>query len=469
MAIDYAEKIPNNVNLANDKTLQRALEHWQPSFLNWWQEMGPSDFQSSDVYLRTAVSVDSEGWAHYGAVKMPDYRWGIFLADQAPDRKIGFGDAMGQPVWQQVPGEYRSTLRRLIVTQGDTEPASVEQQRLLGHTCPSLYDLRNLFQVNVEEGRHLWAMVYLLHAYFGRDGREEAEELLARHSGDTDKPRILSTFNEPVTDWLSLYCFTYFTDRDGKYQLKSLAESSFDPLSRTCRFMLTEEAHHMFVGETGIGRVVKRTLEVMKELGADDPAAIRRAGAVDLPLLQKYINFWCSSSLDLFGNEISSNSAAGFANGLKGRPDESTYTDHVLRGARMQLQTPEGAQEVPMLNALNEVMRESYLKDCEIGMRRWNRAIERAGHAFRLTLPNIHFRRSIGAWADLPVDTQGKLIAKDEYALRKHEWVPTDEDRAFVKSLMHKVVTPGKMAGWIAPPERGINNLAVEYEYVHLN
>ena len=469
MAIDYAEKIPNNVNLANDKTLQRALEHWQPSFLNWWQEMGPSDFQGSEVYLRTAVSVDSDGWAQYGAVKMPDYRWGIFLADQVPDRKIGFGDAMGQPVWQQVPGEYRSTLRRLIVTQGDTEPASVEQQRLLGHTCPSLYDLRNLFQINVEEGRHLWAMVYLLHAYFGRDGREEAEELLARHSGDADKPRILSTFNEPVTDWLSLYCFTYFTDRDGKYQLKSLAESAFDPLSRTCRFMLTEEAHHMFVGETGIGRVVKRTLEVMKELGTDDPAAIRRAGAVDLPLLQKYINFWCSSSLDLFGSEISSNSAATFANGLKGRPDESTYTDHVLREATMQLQTPEGMQEVPMLNALNEVMRESYLKDCEIGMRRWNRAIERAGHALRLTLPNIRFRRSIGAWAGLPVDTLGNLIANDEYERRKDEWVPSDADRIFVKSLMQKVVTPGKMAGWIAPPERGINNLAVDYTYVQLN
>ena len=193
---------------------------------------------------------------------------------------------MGQPVWQQVPGEYRSQLRRLIVTQGDTEPASVEQQRLLGHTCPSLYDLRNLFQVNVEEGRHLWAMVYLLHAYFGRDGREEAEELLARHSGDADKPRILTTFNEPISDWLSFFCFTYFTDRDGKYQLKSLAESAFDPLSRTCRFMLTEEAHHMFVGETGIGRVVKRTLEVMKELGTDDPRAIRAHGAIDLPTLQ---------------------------------------------------------------------------------------------------------------------------------------------------------------------------------------
>ena len=468
MAINYSEKIPNNVDLAHDRTLQRALEHWQPHFLQWWHEMGPTDFEKADVYLRTATSVDAKGWASYGAVKMPDYRWGIFLADAVENRQIGFGDHMGEPVWQQVPGEHRSTLRRLIVTQGDTEPASVEQQRLLGHSCPSLYDLRNLFQVNVEEGRHLWAMVYLLHAYFGRDGREEAEELLARHSGDSDKPRILTTFNEPISDWLSLYCFTYFTDRDGKYQLKSLAESAFDPLSRTCRFMLTEEAHHMFVGETGIGRVVRRTLEVMKELGTDDPARIRAHGAVDLPLLQKYINFWCSSSLDLFGSEISSNAAASFANGLKGRPDETQYQDHVLRDAKLELDTPEGVQQVPMLNAINEVMRESYLKDCETGLRRWNRAIERAGHDFRLTLPSSRFRRSIGSWVGLPVDPSGKLLPKDEYERRLYEWVPSPEDRAFVKSLMQKVVEPGKMAAWIAPPDRGINNLPIDYEYVHL-
>ncbi len=468
MTINYTDKIPNNVDLANDRALQRALEHWQPHFLDWWHEMGPTDFEKADVYLRTATSVDAKGWAQYGAVKMPDYRWGIFLADAVAERGIGFGDQMGEPVWQQVPGEHRSTLRRLIVTQGDTEPASVEQQRLLGHSCPSLYDLRNLFQINVEEGRHLWAMVYLLHAYFGRDGREEAEELLARHSGDPNKPRILTTFNEPISDWLSLYCFTYFTDRDGKYQLKSLAESGFDPLSRTCRFMLTEEAHHMFVGETGIGRVVKRTLEVMKELGSDDPARIRAHGAVDLPLLQKYLNFWCSSSLDLFGSEISSNSAANFANGLKGRPDEPQYADHVLREATFRMDTPEGAQDVPMRNALNEVMRESYLKDCEIGLKRWNRAIERAGHGIRLALPSTRFRRSIGAWVGRPATPQGTLVSEEEYARRLSEWIPSEADRAFVGSLMRKVVEPGKIAGWIAPPERGINNLPVEYEYVKL-
>ena len=163
MGINYSEKIPNNVNLAEDRALQRALEHWQPGFLNWWREVGPLGAQAHDVYLRTATSVEPEGWAQFDYVKMPDYRWGIFLNPAQAERKIPFGEHKGEAAWQEVPGEHRANLRRIIVTQGDTEPASVEQQRHLGLTAPSMYDLRNLFQVNVEEGRHLWAMVYLLH------------------------------------------------------------------------------------------------------------------------------------------------------------------------------------------------------------------------------------------------------------------------------------------------------------------
>src|SRR6516165_2678685 len=227
-AIDYSQQIPNNVNLSNDRVLKRALEQWQPRFLNWWHETGPVDTSTLQVYLRTAVSVDRDGWANFGYVRMPEYRWGIFLIPQDENRKISFGEHRGEKAWQEVPGEYRSILRRIIVTQGDTEPASVEQQKLLGKSCPSLYDLRNLFQVNVEEGRHLWAMVYLLQSYFGRDGREEAEELLERHSGDQDSPRMLGAFNEATPDWLSFFMFTFFTDRDGKMQLHALAESSFD-------------------------------------------------------------------------------------------------------------------------------------------------------------------------------------------------------------------------------------------------
>ena len=144
-SINYSELIPNNVDLASDRTLQRALEQWQPNYLKWWSDMGPDGSQGFDVYLRTAVSVEPGGWAHFDHVKMPDYRWGIFLAPADAGRRIHFGEHMGEPVWQDVPGEHRANLRRIIVTQGDTEPASVEQQRHLGLTCPSQYDLRNLF------------------------------------------------------------------------------------------------------------------------------------------------------------------------------------------------------------------------------------------------------------------------------------------------------------------------------------
>jgi benzoyl-CoA 2,3-dioxygenase component B len=470
MAIDYNERIPNNVHLGDNRRLQRALEEWQPHFLDWWRALGPDGFQEKDVYLRTATSVDAKGWASYGTLKMPDYRWGIFLAEPEPERKIGFGDFYGQPAWQEVPGEYRATLRRLIVTQGDTEPASVEQQRRLGLICPSLYDLRNLFQINVEEGRHLWAMVYLLHGYFGRDGREEAEALLGRHSGDPDNPRILGTFNEPIEDWMSFFCFCYFTDRDGKFQLKSLAESGFDPLARTCRFMLTEEAHHMFVGETGIARVIKRCLEVMKELGTDDPARVREAGAIDLPTVQRYLNFWCSSSLDLFGSEISTNAASYFANGLKGRPDEAQYEDHVCKETSFELEEPNAdggiaTEAVPTRNAMNEILRRAYLKDCDIGVQRWNRLIKKAGVEFELKLPSERFRRHVGLWAGRAFDPAGRPVAADTPT---NGWLPTAEDKAFVTSLMHAVQEPGKMAGWLAPPDRGVNNLPVDYEYVRL-
>src|SRR5437016_4089365 len=298
MAIDYSQLIPNNVDLSSDRRLQRALENWQPRFLDWWKDMGPDGTSHFDVYLRTAISAEANGWANFGYVKMPDYRWGIFLAGHDPNRVIAYGDNKGKPAWQEVPGELRSTLRRLIVTQGDTEPASVEQQRLLGKTAPSLYDLRNVFQINCEEGRHLWAMVYLLHAYFGVEGRGEAADLLRRNSGNADSPRILGAFNEETPDWLSFFMFTYFTDRDGKYQLGTLKESAFDPLSRTCEFMLKEEAHHMFVGTTGVDRVVERTAQLMREHDTED---IARHGGIPLAVIQKYLNFHYSVSLDLFG------------------------------------------------------------------------------------------------------------------------------------------------------------------------
>lgn len=464
------ELIPNNVDLSSDRRLQRALEKWQPNYIKWWKDMGPEGFQEKDVYLRTAISVDVDGWAHFDHVKMPDYRWGIFLTPPEEGKTIGFGDNMGEPVWQEVPGEHRNSLRRLIVTQGDTEPASVEQQRLLGQTAPSLYDLRNLFQVNVEEGRHLWAMVYLLHSYFGRDGREEAEELLERRSGDTDRPRILNTFNEPIDDWLSFFMFTMFTDRDGKYQLLSLAESGFDPLARTCRFMLTEEAHHMFVGQTGVNRVVRRAAELTKQKDGMDIADL---GGVPIPLIQKYINYWFSSSVDLFGAERSSNAASYFAAGLKGRAFEQTkYTDHkvvddiykmdVLSGDRIT------QEDVPMRNAMNEVLRDAYIEDDMNGIRMWNRELEKAGIDYEFTLPSRRFNRSVGQWSEARFDPKGKLITEAEWDKKKYDWVPSPAEKIFVKSLMKQELTPGKVASWIAPPNKGINDHDFAYDYVRM-
>ena len=468
--IDYLERIPNNVNLAENRRLLRALEEWQPKFLEWWTDMGPNGYQAKDVYLRTAVSVDAQGWAQFGYVRMPEYRWGIFLAEPEPDRAIAFGDPKGQPAWPEVPGEYRGTLRRLIVTQGDTEPASVEQQRHLGRTCPSLYDLRNLFQVNVEEGRHLWAMVYLLDAHFGRDGREESEALLQRRSGDQDKPRILGAFNEPTPDWLSFFMFSFFTDRDGKYQLASLAESGFDPLSRTCRFMLTEEAHHMFVGETGVGRIVQRTCELMREQKSDD---VRRFGAIDLATVQRYINFHFSVSVDLFGSEISTNAANFYTMGLKGRFEETKKDDdHRLKDATYPVAELAGdriaVREAPALVSLNERLRDDYVADCARGVARWNQVIRRAGMDVELKLPHRAFHRVIGSFADVKVSPDGRVVSRDEWDARHHEWLPTETDQAYVASLMHPVTEPGKFANWIAPPARGINGHPLDFEYVRL-
>ena len=313
---------------------------------------------------------------------------------------------------RKCPGEFRNQLRRLIVIQGDTEPASVEQQRSLGAHCPSLYDLRNLFQVNVEEGRHLWAMVYLLHSYFGRDGREEAEALLERRSGNDDTPRMLEAFNEPIDTWLDFFAFTMFTDRDGKSQLLSLSESSLDPLARTTRFMLTEEAHHMFVGESGMARILERTCQLLRESGFSGD--VRKAGGIDLPLIQKFVNFWFSQSLDLHGSEVSSNAAAYFSNGLKGRAEEDKFDDdHILAGNMYVLDMMDDSgliirEEVPMRNALNEVLRDWYVGDCQAGVDRWNkRVLEAHGMSERIALPSRKFNRKVGVYAGRHFDPWG--------------------------------------------------------------
>ncbi len=477
--IDYSTKIPNNVGLAQDDRVKKALEHWHPGYLSWWMDMGPEGFQTADVYLRTAVRVESKGddkWAVFDYVKMPEYRWGVLLAPADAGRRVPFGVHTGEPAWQEVPGEYRAMLRRLIVIQGDTEPASVEQQRYLGSTAPSLYDMRNLFQVNVEEGRHLWAMVYLLHKYFGRDGREEAEELLRRRSGSDEAPRMLGAFNEETPDWLSFFMFTYFTDRDGKMQLESLAQSGCDPLSRTCRFMLTEEAFHMFVGETGVTRIIQRTCEEMRRAGIDDPYAISRVrdlGVIDLPTIQKKCNLHFSLTLDLFGSEVSTNAANFFTSGLKGRFREPRLEDdHKLESATYPVLQPSNGGfapvAVPALQALNARLRDDFIDDCQLGVNRWNKAIDEVGIPFEMKLSHVAFHRHIGQFAGLHTTPDGVLIDQAEWTKRREEFLPTAEDKSFIESLMKPEVTPARYASWIAEPKTRINHKPGDFEWVKL-
>ncbi|MDF2371913.1 MAG: benzoyl-CoA 2,3-epoxidase subunit BoxB [Rhizobiaceae bacterium] len=475
--VSYDTQIPNNVGLSEDKTVLKALEKWHPGYINWWNDLIPDKFQQSLVYLRTAVSVDPKGWAKFDYVKMPEYRWGILLAPQVEGRTIPCGEHMGKPAWQEVPGEYRNMMKRLIVIQGDTEPASVEQQRFLGKTAPSLYDMRNLFQVNVEEGRHLWAMVYLLQKYFGKDGREEANDLLLRSSGSEEAPRMLGAFNEETPDWLSFFMFTYFTDRDGKMQLESLAQSGFDPLSRTCRFMLTEEAHHMFVGETGVGRTIERTCQVMNENGITDPYdvdKIRALGVIDLPTIQKKMNLHYTLSLDLFGQEVSTNAANAFNSGIKGRFLEHRIDDdHQLKGDTYKVWDMVDGKlvqhEVPALTAINMRLRDDYSRDAAGGVGRWNKLIAKMGVQFEMKLPHESFNRKIGVFAGHNFDPEGNLVSGAEYDAGMADWLPNHADGDFIQSLMVSVTEPGQYAGWISPPKVGIDNKPGDFEYVKLH
>ena len=477
MNVSYDTKIPNNVNLSSDRRVLKALEKWHPGYIDWWTKLIPQQFQDAKVYLRTAIGVETGGWAKFDYVKMPEYRWGILLAPQVEDRRIPCGEHAGELAWQEVPGEYRAMLRRLIVIQGDTEPGSVEQQRFLGLTAPSLYDMRNLFQVNVEEGRHLWAMVYLLQKYFGADGREEADMLLQRSSGSDEAPRMLGAFNEETPDWLSFFMFTYFTDRDGKMQLESLAQSGFDPLSRTCRFMLTEEAHHMFVGETGVGRTIQATVDAMTAAGITDPYdtnRLRDLGVIDLPTIQKKLNLHYSLSLDLFGNEVSTNAANAFNAGIKGRYMEHRLDDdHQLQrdtyDVKMVSEDQIVTEQMPALNAINMRLRDDYVKDASGGLTRWNKIMKRKNVDFEFRLPHEGFNRNIGVFANVSVDPQGNIISPDSWEAQMAEWLPTKADGEFIQSLMKPCYEPGRYASWIAPPKVGINNQAGDFEYVKLH
>jgi benzoyl-CoA 2,3-dioxygenase component B len=292
--------------------------------------------------------------------------------------------------------------------------------------------------------------------------------LLERHSGDGDNPRILGAFNEPTPDWLSFFMFTYFTDRDGKFQLASLAESGFDPLARTCQFMLKEEAYHMFVGAGGIGRIVQRTAELMRE---HDSAEVARFGGINVGTLQRYLNLHYSVSLDLFGAETSTNAANYFAAGLKGRFQEAARADdHRLGDQEVAIrELTEGRvvdRLVPALSALNDTLRTDYVDDCQKGVDRWNRTLAAVGAELRL--PHVGFHRSVGAFAGHCVAPDGQVVSGAEWEAQRAEWLPNDADLEHVASLMRPVTERGRMASWVAPPASGVHAKPVDFEYVRV-
>ncbi len=212
---------------------------------------------------------------------------------------------------------------------------------------------------------------------------------------------------------------------------------------------------------------MQRTCEMMKKDPNED---VRDLRGIDLPTIQKYINLWYSLSADLFGGEISTNASNYFGASLKGRAQEDSFEDHQAKEQYYKMEVVENGkvveQQVPLRNAMNEVLRDSYIQDCQRACNRWNKIIEQASFPFRFKLPSRRFNRKIGIYSGMYFTPEGDLISEEQWNRYKGEWLPSESDRNYVKSLMKPVYEIGKIANWIAPPQRGINGNPFEFEYV---
>lgn len=326
----------------------------------------------------------------YDAQLLGDYKFETKLGElHSPE--IEFGDFAGRKKWErvsQIPNQsIRDALLNLIVYQGDTEFASVEQQTNLLDTAPTDYDRQALIRVNSDEMRHGWQMCYLLVEYFGDTGKLEAQKLLERRAGQHN--RLLGSFNEPVNNWLDFFTYTQFVDRDGKFQLTMLSHSAFAPLARSVTAMLKEEFFHMFTGNTGLTRIV-------------------RAHKIPVSIIQKYFNKWLSTAYDLFGTDHSSSAQWAYVWGLKGRFDE------------------DDAREPADKTKLNELSRIQYLNECQGLVDALNRSLP-AGEP-KLRIPDLKFHRSIGDFAGKTYSVDGELLSDSEYEKHLVEVLPTEAD-----------------------------------------
>jgi benzoyl-CoA 2,3-dioxygenase component B len=327
--------------------------------------------------------------------------------------EIEFGDYAGNRRWErviQIPDQrIRDALLTLIVFQGDTEFASVEQQKNLMASAPSHYDLQSLIRVNAEEMRHGWQMCHILVEHFGEQGKREAQKLLERRAWNRE--RLLGSFNEDIDNWVDFFIFTNFVDRDGKFQLDMLSTSSFQPLAASMGPMLKEERFHMATGNNGMKRVVK-------------------AGRIDRDVFQRYINKWLSTAFDLFGTDHSSSANWGYVWGLKGRFGERAAAQ---------------AGETVNKEALNERARNLYYKEVSELIEALNEDIPEGWEP--LYMPDIRFHRAIGDFADDYFSVKGDELTKDEYARHSAEMLPSETDKQYLRDLM-------KEDGWLAPPPK---------------
>lgn len=323
--------------------------------------------------------------------------------------EISFGYYKGRPKWEnlrQMPTQnMRDALMNLIVYQGDTEFASVEQQRYLFETAPTDWDRSALTRVMIEEMRHGWQMCALLIDHFGATGKVEAQKMLERKA--YENKRLLGSFNEKIDNWLDFFAFTDFVDRDGKFQLQMLKYSAFAPLGRSMSYMLKEEAFHMGTGNTGLARITA-------------------AGVVPDWLMQKYLNKWISSSYDLFGTDHSSSAHWAYVWGIKGRYDElKNATD-------------------PDLDNLNDYNRNLYRDECVQLVKRIS-AGQKPGSE-EIYCPNIKFNRNIGRYKGQFFHPHtGEPLEEKEYRQQLDNWLPTAADKKLLLDII------GSEKNWIAP------------------
>ena len=338
-----------------------------------------------------------------------DYHFETKLGELESD-EIEFGHFAGGRKWEkltEIPDQrIKDALQHLVEYQGDTEFASVEQQKNLLERAPTQYDLQSIIRVNREEMRHGWQMGYLLVTYFGDAGKRQSQRLLERRA--SENTRLLGSFNEPVHNWLDFFTYTDFIDRDGKYQLNMLSRSAFAPLARSMRPMLQEEAFHLLTGNTGLMRIVK-------------------AKKIPVAIIQKYINKWLSTGADLFGQDESSSAHWAYLWGLKGR-----YDEHLFDGA-------------PDMGKLNELSRSQYLSEIKAIVDSLNRQL--SPDEPKLRIPDEKFRRNIGQYAGMTYSVDGERLSAEAYEKHLKEVLPSDEDDNFVIGLE-------KEKGWIIDPQQ---------------